>query len=180
MEGYIGEVRLFAGNFAPRSWAYCDGSSMSISEYSALYAIIGDTFGGNGVTSFNLPDLRSRVAVGAGTGPGLTPIALGQAAGSETTTMSVNQMPAHNHFASAVVSMPAYNSPDTQGTPTNNYLAGLAGAYSAEVPDSHLAPIAAPVALSNTGAGIPFPVMQPITALNYIICLEGIFPSRNN
>ena len=92
MEGYIGEVRLFAGNFAPRSWAYCDGSSMSISEYSALYAIIGDTFGGNGVTSFNLPDLRSRVAVGAGTGPGLTPIAMGQAAGSETTKMSLNKM----------------------------------------------------------------------------------------
>lgn len=180
MEGYIGEVRLFAGNFAPRSWAYCDGSSMSISEYSALYAIIGDTFGGNGVTSFNLPDLRSRAAVGAGTGPGLTPIALGQAAGTETVTMTVNQMPAHNHFASAVVSMPAYSAADSLGSPTDAYLAGLAGAYSAEVPDTHLAPIAAPIALSGVGMAVPFNIMQPVTALNYIICVEGIFPSRNN
>lgn len=180
MEGYIGEVRLFAGNFAPRSWSFCDGSSMSIAEYSALYAIIGDTFGGNGVTSFNLPDLRSRAAVGAGTGPGLSAITLGQAAGTETVTMSVPQMPAHNHFASAVVSMPAYAGTDTLGSPTDAYLAGLAGAYSAEVPDTHLAPIAAPIALSAVGMAVPFNIMQPITALNYIICVEGIFPSRNN
>lgn len=180
MEGYIGEVRLFAGNFAPRSWAFCDGSTMSIAEYSALYAVIGDTYGGNGTTSFNLPDLRSRAAVGTGQGPGLPMIQLGQADGAETATISVNQMPAHNHFASAIIPIPAYSGTDSLGSPTDAILAGLSGAYSADMADTHLNPMSAPIALSSTGMGVPFNILQPLLALNYIICTEGIFPSRNS
>lgn len=178
MEGTIGEIRLFAGNFAPRSWAYCDGTALSISEYSALYAVIGDTYGGDGITNFELPNLYSRIAIGTGTGPGLPGVSLGEVGGTETVTMTINQMPAHTHIGLANITTPA-SSGAGSGGPTDAVLASTNGAYSSEQPDSHLAPITTPLTLSATGMAVPFSIMQPVTALNYIICLEGIFPSRN-
>src|SRR5215211_5950019 len=97
MEGYIAEIRLFAGNFAPRGWAFCYGQILSIAQNTALFSLLGTTYGGNGQTTFALPDFRSRVPVGAGTGPGLANISLGEVSGHETVTLLLNQMPVHTH-----------------------------------------------------------------------------------
>src|SRR6476620_8139642 len=99
MEGYIAESRLFAGNFAPRGWAFCQGQLLSISQNTALFSILGTTYGGNGQTTFGLPDLRGRVPIhsGGSQGPGLSPYDLGEMGGTETNTLTINQMPAHNH-----------------------------------------------------------------------------------
>lgn len=179
MEGYIGEVRLFAGNFAPGGWAFCDGSSQSIAVYTAAYSILGTTFGGDGQTTFNLPDLRGRVAVGTGTGQGLQNIVLGQAAGTENVTLTTAQMPGHTHAASATISFPAYSDAGDSGSPSGNILAGLTGAYSTQAADTHVAPAATTGTTSIVGSNVPFSILQPVLAANYIICLEGIFPSRN-
>jgi microcystin-dependent protein len=178
MEGYLGEVRLFAGNFAPRGWAFCDGTLLSISEYDVLFTIIGTIYGGNGQTSFALPNLCSRVAVGAGQSPGLPNVDLGEMAGTESISMTTAQMPAHTHFASAAVSIPAYSGSDTGGSPTGTVLAGLTGAYSTEMADSHLATESSNATIMVAGVGVPFSILQPYAASNYIICIEGIYPSK--
>src|SRR5215212_9817165 len=110
MEGYIAEIRLFAGNFAPRGWAFCAGQILSIASNTALFSLLGTTFGGNGQTTFGLPDLRGRVAVGPGQGPGLPSYDLGQMAGETTHTLIINEMPAHNHQAQAAGNSGAGNS----------------------------------------------------------------------
>src|SRR5215212_259973 len=97
MEGTIAEIRLFAGNFAPRNWAFCAGQILPIAQNTALFSLLGTTYGGNGQTTFALPDLRGRVAVGAGQGPGLSNISLGQVAGETTHTLISQEIPAHNH-----------------------------------------------------------------------------------
>lgn len=180
MEGYIGEVRLFAGNFAPGGWAFCDGSQQSIAVYTAAYSIIGTTFGGDGQTTFNMPDLRGRVAVGTGQGAGLgAPIILGQVGGTETVTLTTLQMPQHTHAASATIAFPSYSEGGDTGSPSNMVLGGLAGAYSTQPADTHVAPAAAPGSVSPVGGNQAFSIIQPVLAANYIICLEGIYPSRN-
>jgi len=179
MEGTIGEIRLFAGNFPPLNWAFCNGSSQSIANYEALYVIIGTTYGGDGQVTFNLPDLRSRVPVGTGQGPGLPNIDLGQIGGTETVTMTINQMPSHNHVASGSIAFPAYNAPGESGSPTNNILAGLTTAYSTLPADSKLKAETSAITLSNTGNNNSFSIIQPYLSTNYIICMQGIFPTRN-
>ena len=179
MEGYIGEIRLFAGNFAPLGWVFCDGTKYSISNYEAPYAIMGTIYGGDGQTTFAVPDLRSRIAVGIGTGPGLTNIGLGETGGVETTSMSVAQMPAHVHSASSVIGFPAYSDSGDTGSPSETVLGGLQGAYSTQAADTHIAPAATTGSLSVVGNNMPFGIVQPVLATNYIICLEGIFPSRS-
>lgn len=179
MEGYIGEVRLFAGNFAPGGWAFCDGSLQSIAVYTAAYSIIGTIYGGDGQSTFKLPDLRGRIAVGAGQGAGLARIELGQSGGAENVTLTTAQMPTHTHASTATISFPSYSDAGNTGSPTGNILAGLDGAYSTQAADTHIAPAAAPGSITNVGSNIPFSILQPVLAANYIICLEGIFPSRN-
>lgn len=179
MEGTIGEIRLFTGNFAPLGWALCDGSSVNISIYTAAYAIIGDTFGGDGQTYFNLPDFRSRIAVGTGSGGGLTQRYLGEMGGTETVSMTTAQMPAHIHPGKATIAIPALSTAGNQATANGNNLAALAGAYTTEDTDVTLAKISISPTLSTTGSGTPFSILEPAMALNYVICLEGIFPSRN-
>ncbi|WP_264537897.1 phage tail protein [Flavobacterium sp. N1736] len=179
MEGTIGEIRVFAGNFAPVNWAICNGASLSIAEYEALYTLIGTTYGGDGQVTFNVPNLCSRVPVGAGQGIGLPNIILGQIAGSESASMSSNQMPSHNHIGTGSISIPTLNEADTLGSPTDAELAGLPAAYSTEVADSFLKAETSTVTLTPTGQGQPFSIMQPYTASNYIICTLGVFPSRN-
>ena len=179
MEGYIGEIRLFAGNFAPLGWAFCDGTEYSISMYEAPFVILGTTYGGNGQTTFAVPDLRSRIAVGTGTGAGLTNVSLGQAGGSESTVMTTAQMPAHNHPASSTIGFPAYSDSGDTGSPSGTILGGLQGAYSTQPADTHIAPATTTGSLSVVGSNMPFGIIQPVLAANYIICLEGIFPSRN-
>ncbi len=201
MEGTIGEIRIFAGNFAPLSWAFCQGQTLSIASNNALYAIVGTIYGGDGVTTFKLPDLRSRIPIGTGQGPGLPDYALGNQVGQETVTLTVNQMPAHSHAAtvqqasspgSATATLNGINNAGGQSTPGGNYLgqdngAGATSYATAGAPVAmHVGSVVAninvsppAVMLSTNGGNMPHENIQPILAMNYIICLEGIFPSRN-
>lgn len=194
MEGNIGEVRLFAGNFAPRAWAFCEGQLLAISQNTALFSILGTTYGGDGRTTFGLPDLRGRVAIAPGTGPGLSTHRLGARSGVETVTLTQNQMPSHSHLASmqgvqGVASIPAAADTASTEDPTNAVpavpeIAGNNAIYAdAASADTHLAPGAVAFAgaptIGNSGGSQPFTNMQPYLALNYIICLQGVFPSRN-
>jgi microcystin-dependent protein len=190
MEGTIGEIRMFAGTFAPRNWAFCAGQLMSISQNTALFSILGTTYGGNGQTTFGLPDLRSRVPVGTGQGPGLSNISLGEVSGTETVTLLTTQMPAHTHTATATVTGTC-----TPGCVEDNGTADSpAGArpaispsgaknYSTAAVDSAMgsSPIAATatVTIGIAGNSQPVPIRNPYLGMNYIICLFGIFPSRN-
>src|SRR5690349_24008377 len=116
-EPFIAEIVLFAGNFAPRGWAFCQGQILSIAQNTALFSLLGTTYGGNGQTTFALPDLRGRVPIGTGQGPGLAPIDLGQVAGNPSVTLTVNNMPAHNHQATTTVAV-------TSSNPTSEEAAG--------------------------------------------------------
>lgn len=175
---FVGQIMLFAGNFAPTGWFLCAGQTLAIQQYAALFAIIGTTYGGNGVTTFNLPDLRSRVPVGANLGgnpPGLTPYALGEPAGVENVTLLQTQIPAHTHLVSA-----SSNSGD-QVSPANNYIAtgvdsqgGSVTAFTANAPNVHLNTNA----LTLVGGSQPHTNIQPVLGCNYIIAYIGVFPSR--
>ncbi len=180
-EGFIGEIRLFAGNFAPRNWAFCDGSIIPISQNTALFSILGTTYGGNGQTTFALPDLRGRSAVGFGQGPGLSAWDLGEVQGTPTTTMTVLQMPMHTHpvMANIADGSGTENDPSQHfmGTGPINRSTGLpVNTRYAQTSDGSSM---GPMTISLAGAGIPYNNMQPILTLYYVICLYGIFPSRN-
>ena len=178
MEGTIGEIRLFGGNFAPGSWNFCNGSLQSIAAYTALYSVIGTTYGGDGQTTFALPNFQGRIPVGTGQGPGLPNYELGQVAGAELLTMTNLTMPTHTHLTSISLSIPAY-SESGGGDPSGAVLASLTNAYTNQPTDSNLAAFNTPVTLQQVGSGMPFSSMQPYLALNYVICMEGVFPSRN-
>lgn len=179
MEGYIGEIRMFAGNFAPGAWNFCDGSLQSIAVYTALFSIIGTTYGGDGQTTFALPDFVGQAPIGTGQGPGLSNYTLGQTAGSATATMTTAQMPAHTHLTSVAVAVPAYSETGSTASPNNAILANRTGAYTLEQADSTINPFSSAVTLAPVGGNIPFGIMNPYLVLNYIICMEGIYPSRN-
>jgi microcystin-dependent protein len=190
MEGTIGEIRLFAGTFAPRNWAFCAGQLMSISQNTALFSILGTTYGGNGQTTFALPDLRSRCPVGTGQGPGLTNITLGEVSGTETVTLLTTQMPAHTHTATATVTPKAVNAPGASDDPTGKYVASVVDATANKLASFHdgtgqtpvnlnAASSTATVTIGIAGNSQPVPIRNPYLGMNYIICLFGIFPSRN-
>lgn len=167
MEGYIAEIRLFAGNFAPKGWAFCQGQVMSIAQNTALFSLLGTTYGGNGQTTFALPDLRGRVPVGTGDGPGTSPRQLGEVGGQERVTLTRAQMPAHNHTLAVRAADTTTKSPE-EGYNSNG------GGYGA--PATATAPADA---IGVTGGNQPVDVMPPFVGLNYIICLYGIYPSRD-
>lgn len=177
MEPYIGEISMFAGNYAPKGWAFCQGQLLSISQNSALFSILGTTYGGNGTTTFALPDLQGRSPIGAGQGPGLGSYSLGQLAGSETTTTISTQMPAHIH------SLNASTADGTTNTPGNNtYLAKAVtpdrqevNLYTTTTPNTVLGAFSAGIA----GGSQPQSIRDPYLTINYIIALEGIFPPHN-
>jgi len=179
MDPFIGEIKMFGGNFAPRSWAFCDGQLLPIAQNTALFSILGTTYGGDGRTTFALPDLRGRAAVHAGHGPGLTDRRLGSRGGTEITTLNVTNMPSHTHIASGTVK--AVGAPGNQRIPTGNNLAGTAGdlQYSDAGPNASMAANNVDVTVGNAGGQQPFNNMQPYEVVNYIICLFGVFPSRN-
>jgi microcystin-dependent protein len=176
---YIGAVVLFAGNFAPRGWALCQGQLLSIAQNTALFSILGTTYGGDGRVTFGLPDLRGRVPLGNGQGPGLQPYELGEMSGSENVTLIQTEMPAHNHLVNT------NNTGGSTPTPDGAYLAKstgtfqgdalVLGAYTNAAPDSTLAPNSVGIA----GGSQPHNNMQPFLCMNYIIALEGLFPPRN-
>ncbi|MGB3006263.1 MAG: tail fiber protein [Chitinophagaceae bacterium] len=178
MEGTIGEIRMFAGNFAPRSWAFCAAQLLPIAQNTALFSILGTTYGGNGQTTFGLPDFRGRVAVGTGQGPGLSNVSLGEVSGNPTTTLLSNNMPAHTHQVTGNIN-PQAATDGALGTDANGRYIGPGSFYSTAGDNVNMAPI--PVNLPTTVAGNsqPFSLMQPYLGMNYIICLFGIFPSRD-
>lgn len=170
-EPFIGELMLFAGNFAPRGWAFCDGQLLPISQNTALFSILGTTYGGNGQTTFALPDLRGRAPIHPGQGPGLSYRNLGESSGEENHSLVVPEMPAHNHAARAD------SGNGSSDTPTGRYPArNPAGVphYSSNAPVN-----LAPDAVTVTGGSQPHNNMPPYLGISYCICLEGIFPSRN-
>lgn len=180
MEGTMSEIRLFAGDFQPKYWAYCDGRLLSIATNSALFSLLGTVYGGNGQTTFALPDLRSRVAVGTGQGPGLSNMTLGEMSGTPNVTLTQLNLPAHNHPASCSISIPTYSEPGTSSDPNGSILASTNGLYKTGVAaDSALTQNGASVVVTPAGGSQPMNIEQPYLAMNYIICTMGIYPSRN-
>ena len=172
MDPFIGEIIMFGGNFAPRGWALCDGQLLPISQNTALFSILGTTYGGDGRTTFALPDLRGRVAIHEGNGPGLSDYRLGQKGGTEHVTLTTAQIPSHSH------NLGADSAAGTSNVPTNNILANTGGfdnEYSTNNPNTNLKSSA----ISNTGGGQSHTNIQPYLAVNYIIALVGVFPSRS-
>lgn len=183
-------IVLFAGNFAPRGWAFCQGQVMQISSNSALFSLLGTTYGGNGYSTFQLPDLRGRVAVGTGQGNGLQENwVLGEMGGVENVTLTVAQMPAHNHTLGGSLTIQASQAVGTNPIPQNgNFLASVSdGSTSYPAYNTGTAPLASLGGISFTGGSIgnaggnqPHTNIQPSLGLNYIIATEGIYPSRND
>lgn len=168
---HIGDIKMFAGNFAPRNWAFCQGQLLSIAQNSALFSILGTTYGGNGQTNFGLPDLRGRVPVGMGQGPGLAPRQLGELAGSENHTLQASEMPNHSH------ALAANSNAATQRGPGGNFPAASDQRNSLYATTANTTMAA--TAVGAAGGNTPHNNMQPYLGMNFIICLYGIYPSRN-
>ena len=186
MDEYIGIVKLFAGNFAPRGWLVCNGQLLQIQQYSAVYAILGTQFGGDGITTFGLPNLQGAVPVGVGTLNGTT-YAAGDKGGNTSVTLFGTNIPAHTHTGTGTISVSSSNS--TLSTPANGNAIGVPGSnisrvftptlgFVAATPSVNLASNITTGATVNAGATVPVSVVQPYTAMLYIICIEGIFPPR--
>jgi microcystin-dependent protein len=174
----IGAIFLFAGNFAPRGFAFCAGQILPISQNSALFSILGTTYGGNGTSTFALPDLRGRAPIGAGNGGPLTPVQLGEAAGVQNVSLLVSNIPPHNHLVNV------NSGAGSQSSAANNYLATTADPTTADPIPTYEATATGGAhlntsAVTMTGSGIPINVRNPYLGLNYIIALVGIYPSRN-
>lgn len=166
-EPFVGEIKMFAGNAEPAGWAFCDGRLLSPSEYTGLFAVIGTTYGGDGLNNFALPDLRGRVAMGSGAGPALTNRALGQHPGTENLSLTITHLPAHSHTVQGT------NASGTSSSPGGNVLAGSSvNAYAPQ--GSALVTMGATT--NAIGAGTPIPTLQPSLVINFIIALEGIDP----
>lgn len=173
---YLGEIRMFAGNFAPRSWGYCSGQLLAISQYTALFSLLGSTYGGDGITTFALPDLRGRLPIHHGLGPGLSFKQMGERLGNEKVSLNINQIPGHSH------KLQASTDDATSSNPANDVLASQSDG------DQPYAPTPADPAnlqqmnsqtLSSAGGGQAHPNMMPYLSLSFIICLLGTYPSRN-
>lgn len=172
VEGFIGEVRSFAGNFAPRGWAFCEGQLLPIAQNTALFSIIGTTYGGDGRTTFALPNLQGRVPMHPGRGPGLTAHRLGERVGVNTIKLIENNLPPHTH------TIPISQNLGIVSNPTNAYLGGegfidrdFANTTDDTKMDSRM--------LQNTGGGQSFDIRKPFLGINFIIALIGTFPSRS-
>ena len=184
MDEFIGIIKIFAGNFAPTGWALCNGQLLPISQYAAVFSILGTTYGGDGRTTFGLPNLQSRVPVGMGQGPGLSLYTQGEVTGTENNSLTVNNLPAHTHTGKLTVSSgnasqaaaTAGASIATPGSLNGRSFASTFG-FNTATPDMALN--AASVTTNPTGGNIPVNNIQPVIAVNYIICLQGIFPSRS-
>jgi microcystin-dependent protein len=166
---YIGEIRMFGGNFAPLGWMFCQGQTLPIDQYSALFQLLGTTYGGDGINTFNLPDLQGRIPIHQGNYQG-NPFILGQRAGTETVTLLTNQIPLHNHQLTA-----SYKG-SVSAAPNNNLLGG--GERDAYASASTTLVTLAPNAINGGGSNLPHNNLQPVLAISFIISLFGIFPSQ--
>ena len=182
MEGTLAEIRMFAGNFAPRGWQLCQGQLLSIAQWTAVFALVGTTYGGDGQTTFGIPDFRSRFAVGTGQGPGLSSYTLGQMAGTESNALTVANLAAHNHPLTGSVS-PQANNDGTGATsdPSGRRLAATGtNIFTGATTDLvNMAADASTLAVGNTGSNQPVNNLAPYLSVEFIMCVEGIFPSRD-
>lgn len=178
MEGVIGYVTMFAGNFAPRNWALCQGQILSIASNTALFSILGTTYGGNGTTTFGLPDLRGRAVVSAGQGPGLSFYSLGQVGGTESVTLNTTQMAQHVHPTSVTIT-PAAATNASVSTPQNGVYANSTENLYNSTGDTSMQQYNGTLTTGITGTNQPFSIVNPLLALYYIICLQGVYPARN-
>ncbi|MCD1638527.1 tail fiber protein [Pseudomonas stutzeri] len=180
-EPFLGEIRMVGFNFAPHGWAFCQGQIMSIAQNTALFSLLGTMYGGNGQTTFGLPDLRGRSPVGTGRGGGLSDIVVGEMSGAENVTLLTSNMPMHTHPTSVEVAGAA-TTPTTTPSTTNNVLGasgggpGQATIWSTEM--------SSPVQMAGVVSGVaggsqPFSVRDPYIGINFVIALQGIFPSHN-
>lgn len=179
MEGMIGEIRIFAGNFAPRTWAFCEGQLLPISQNTALFSILGTTYGGDGRTTFALPDMRGRAAIHAGNGPGLSDRRLGSKGGVEHVILNSTQIPSHSHSAAGTVQ--ATITPGNSNNPNakNFATSGTKLLYNSAATNLDMADNGATITVGNTGGNQQHENRQPWLAIYYIICLQGVFPSRS-
>ena len=207
---FIGEIRMFAGTFAPRGWALCNGQLLAISTNSALFSLLGTTYGGNGTTTFGLPNLQSRTPVGTGTGAGLSNVVLGQVAGVENVNLTTNQLPIHAPTATFIGNASSVTATVDVATTTatamvppaagaTTYLSATTakagptsvafnGLFTSTAPDSTKSSLggvhgsvtpAGTVTVNPVGGGQPVGIRNPYLVMNFIIALEGIYPSRN-
>jgi microcystin-dependent protein len=170
-EGYLGEIMLLAFNFPPKNWALCNGQLLSIAQNPALFSLLGTTYGGNGQTTFGLPDLRARVAMHQGQGAGLSPRSMGERSGETSHTLTPSELPSHTHVARGSSAAGSVAMPGNTVVPARN---------AAQIPqwgttvDSALSP---PAAMTNVGGNQPHGNEQPYLVINYVICIAGVFPS---
>src|SRR4051812_36054262 len=170
MAPYVGEIRMFAGNFAPNGWMFCEGAPLPIAENEVLFQLIGTTYGGDGEETFNLPNLASRIPIHMGTGPDGTTYQIGEMAGTEQETLSVQQIPNHSHPLTGT------KGNGTQATPAGSVLASstIIKSYALESADTPMAP----TSIGAAGGSQPHENTQPFLCINFIISLFGIFPSQ--
>lgn len=173
-EPFIAEIRIFAGNFAPRSWAFCDGQLLPISNNTALFSLIGTTYGGDGRTTTALPNLQGRAPMHPGRGPGLTARRLGEKVGVETVTLTEAQIPSHSHTARAATQGA---DPIAPSNTTSMARSGGGSAYQSNT-SANLVDLASET-LATTGGGQAHDNVQPYLTLNFIIALQGLYPSRS-
>ena len=170
-EPFVGEIRMFAGNFAPRGWAFCDGQLLAVSQNDALFSLFGTIYGGDGRTTFGLPDLRGRIPLHQGTGPGLSNRRLGSKGGSENVTLTTNQLASHTHDFNA------NTAPATGSAPQGKVLADPSPGQLFRSADQNVS--LAATSIANTGGTQPHTNLMPTLCVNFIVALFGIYPSRN-
>ena len=171
-ESFIGEIRMFAGNFAPSGWALCDGQLLSVSQHDALFSLLGTSYGGDGRTTFALPDMRGRIPIHAGSGPGLSPRSLGTAGGSEQETITIGQLPSHGHPLQTIDETATEISPENRmlGRTTAGAAAAYTGVLTPQAMNSE--------SISYAGDDQPHTNLMPYLCIHFIIALTGIYPSR--
>lgn len=205
----MGLICGFGGNFAIRQWSICGGQIISISQNSALFSLLGTFYGGNGQTTFGLPDLRGRAPIGFGQSPGTSNYVIGQRSGSETHTLSLGQMPVHNHTAaltgstievSGAVAVKASSSAGSTNNPVGGYMAAPPNIGTSKTPEIKPFTTTLPtttmaadstvfagtgsiqggqITVNNNGASQPFTILQPVQVINWLICMQGLYPPRN-
>ncbi len=178
MEGVLAVVTCFAADFAPRGWTFCNGQILPIAQNQALFSLLGTTYGGNGQTTFALPDLRGRAPFGVGAGPGLSLINLGQVSGAMSVTLIANNLPPHVHNGTFAAKLQSDGADASQAEPDFVYPANRANAYST-TQNGNMLPINAQATMGLNTGNRPMSIRSPYLGMNYIICLQGIFPSRN-
>ncbi|MCW3085054.1 MAG: phage tail protein [Bacteroidetes bacterium] len=179
MEGVMAVVTCFGADFTPKYWQQCNGQILAISTNTALFSLLGTTYGGNGVNTFALPDMRGRTQISAGQGAGLPSYMLGETTGSESTVLTINNLPPHNHNGAISITLQADNTAPDSADPSNEVPSKFPGMYATTGNNATMQQPAYSAVIGMAGGNQPFSTLQPYLTINYIICMYGIFPSRN-